>query len=207
MGPSDDKESTIQAVVAIPLLSEPTAPDNQINTTEDKSGDDAVSRRIRIMTIVKSTLTSMLSLAIAIWHGKVYITFQNTKAVAGAWPPIPDLVPTLLLFSVALAAFVFDVCMLLAYTLPGKKLGKLVIMVGNGAHYVVTSAKTVSFAISTVTSKTSFDFENATNQNADLWSWTCTDQAASMDSLTQAESNCTTQVCLVSRPQISAVIG
>jgi hypothetical protein len=69
-------------------------------------------------------------------------------------------------------------------------------VVGGAARYVVTSAKTVSYAISAVISKTSFDFGNATNQNTDLWSWTCTDQAATKDSINQAESNCTTQVSL-----------
>ncbi len=184
----EDRDHAPQSDTA--LLAKPT----------DKPSNDAAARRVKIMTIIQSTLSSLLSLAIAVWQGKVYFTFQHTKNVAGAWPSTPDLVPTLLLFSVAVAAFVFDICMLLAYLMPGKKLAKWAIMVGGAAHYVVTSAKTVSYAISAVISKTSFDFGNTTNQNADLWSWTCTDQAATMDSLTQAESNCTTQVCLAQFP-------
>ncbi|KAH8901158.1 hypothetical protein GQ53DRAFT_814636 [Thozetella sp. PMI_491] len=161
--------------------------------TDTKKRGDAISRRIQILSIVQSTLSSILSLIIAVWQGKVYVTYQQTKNEPGAWPAIPNLVPTLLLFIVAIAAFIFDICMLLAYTMPGKKLARRAMIIGNGAYYIVTSAKTVSYAISSAITKTSFDFGNATNQNADLWSWTCTDQAATKDSITQAEANCNFQ--------------
>lgn len=68
-------------------------------------------------------------------------------------------------------------------------------MIGGAAHYIVTSSKTVSYAISAVISKTSFDYGNNTGMNTDLWSYTCTNQAASMDNVIQASSNCNTQAC------------
>ncbi|KAH8660087.1 hypothetical protein BX600DRAFT_513727 [Xylariales sp. PMI_506] len=151
------------------------------------------ARSIRVMTILQSMLSALLSLAIAVWQGRVYVTYQRTKDMPGAWPTVPNLAPTILLLVIAVAAFVFDLCMLLAYLMPNRKQARWALTVGNAAYYVVTSAKTVSYAISSAISKTSFDFGNATNQNSDLWSWTCTDQAATQDSVTQAESNCATQ--------------
>ncbi len=86
-------------------------------------------------------------------------------------PTSPILCPPCYFSSLRSAAFVFDVCMLLAYTMPGKKLARRAMIIGNGkSYYIVTSAKTVSYAISSAISKTSFDFGVATNQNADLWS-------------------------------------
>lgn len=171
---------------------QPAALVDSVDSTEKK--ESGLQRWTRILTILQGMLSSLLSLAIAVWQGKVYFTYQRTKAEPGAWPDTPNLVPTILLFSISIAVFVFDACMLLAYLMPGKRRAKWGIAVGNAAYYVVTSVKTVSYAISSAISKTSFDFGNATNQNSDLWSWTCTDQAATMDAMTQAESNCNTQV-------------
>lgn len=183
-----------------------TTPQIQITDvdTKNEKKDDAVTRRITIMRIIQSGLSSLLSLAIAVWQGKVYVTYQNTKSLQRAWPDTPNLVPTLLLFSVAIAAFVFDVCMLVAYVMPyGNKHARRAIAVGGAANYIVTSAKTVAYAISAVISRTSYNFGNATSQNSDLWSWTCTDQAATMDNMTQAETNCTLQVRALSHRDVS----
>ncbi len=65
-------------------------------------------RRVKILRVVQSTFSALLSLAIAIFQGRVFATFQATKNQAGTWPPMPNVVPTILLFSVALAALVFD---------------------------------------------------------------------------------------------------
>ncbi len=65
--------------------------------------------------------------------------------------------------------------------------------------YIVNSTKTVSFAISAVVSKTSFDFGNNSGTNSDLWSYTCTDEAATNNAVIQAESNCDTQVSTLRR--------
>ncbi|KAK0729463.1 hypothetical protein B0H67DRAFT_638076 [Lasiosphaeris hirsuta] len=149
-------------------------------------------KRIKVLRIIQSTLSALLSIAIAVFQGRVYWTYQNTKAVPGAWPVVPDVVPTILLFSVAVAALVFDICMIIAYLRPRSKLAPWAVRVGGAAHYAVASAKTVSYAISAVISKTSFDFGNNSGQNADLWSYTCTEQAAVVHGI-QAESNCNSQ--------------
>jgi len=150
-------------------------------------------KRIKILRIVQSILSALLSIAIAVFQGRVYWTYQNTKDQPGAWPTVPDVVPTLLLFSVSIAALVFDICMIVAYLRPKSKYTPWAIRIGGAAHYVVASAKTVSYGISAVISKTSFDFGNASGQNADLWSYTCTDPAAEIQPI-QAESNCNSQV-------------
>jgi hypothetical protein len=46
--------------------------------------------------------------------------------------------------------------------------------IGGAAHYIVVSAKTVSYGISAMISKTSYDFGNTSGHNSDLWSYTCT---------------------------------
>jgi hypothetical protein len=167
----------------------------QVKMGEKKERRNAAgARRIRIMRIIQSVLSAVLSLAIAIFQGRVYGTYQNTKSVNGAWPPIPNVVPTLLLFSVAIAALVFDGCMLVAYMMPNHKYMKWVVLVGGGAHYIVTSTKTVSYAISAVISKTSNDYGVATGLNSDLWSWTCSDLPPDMAALIHSDSNCNTQV-------------
>ena len=68
------------------------------------------AKRIKIMRVVQSTLSALLSLAIAIFQARVYATYQNTRTQEGMWPAVPNVMPTLLLFSVAIAALVFDGC-------------------------------------------------------------------------------------------------
>ncbi|KAK3366800.1 hypothetical protein B0T24DRAFT_368392 [Lasiosphaeria ovina] len=149
-------------------------------------------KRIKVLHIIQSMLSALLSITIAVFQGRVYWTYQNTKNTPGAWPVVPDVVPTILLFSVAIAALVFDGCMIVAYLQPSSKFAPWAVRIGSAAHHVVASAKAVSYGISAVISKTSFDFGNASGQNADLWSYTCTDQAASV-TMIQAESNCNSQ--------------
>lgn len=149
-------------------------------------------KRIKVMRITQSTLSALLSIAIAVFQGRVYWTYQNTREMPGAWPTVPDVVPTLLLFSVAIAALVFDMCMIVAYMRPTSKYAPWAVRIGGVAHYVVASAKTVSYGISAMISKTSYDFGNASGQNADLWSYTCTEPAAAIEPI-QAESNCNSQ--------------
>lgn len=68
-------------------------------------------------------------------------------------------------------------------------------MVGGAAHYIVTSSKTVGYAISSIISRTSYDYGNESGTNTDLWSYTCNaSPAANMDPSIQASSNCNTQV-------------
>ncbi|KAL8393774.1 hypothetical protein RB595_003501 [Gaeumannomyces hyphopodioides] len=151
------------------------------------------ARRLKILRVVQSSLAALLSLAIAAFQGRVYFTYYNTRQKGGAWPNVPNVMPTILLFSVALAALVFDGCMLVAYMWPSTRYARWAVTIGGAAQYVVSSTKTISYAISAVVSKTSFDFGNASGTNPDLWSYTCTDQAAALDEMIQAESNCNTQ--------------
>jgi hypothetical protein len=80
--------------------------------------------RIRIARSVQHLITSALSLMIAIFQGRTYTLYQQTKGVAGAWPKYADVFPTLLLFSVAVVALVFDACAITAYTFPNTGIGK-----------------------------------------------------------------------------------
>jgi hypothetical protein len=159
----------------------------------EKSGARA-ERRIRLLQIIKSTLSSLLSLAIGIFQARIYITFQNSRTTPGAWPESVDVAPTLLLLSTAVAALVFDICLMVGHLLPGKKHAQRAFAVATAASYAITSAKAVSYGLSAVVSRTSFNFGNASGQNNDLWSWTCTEQAATMNPVNHAESNCNTQL-------------
>lgn len=49
------------------------------------------ARLVRILRLTQSTLSALLSLLIAIFQGKAYLTYTNTKNIAGAWPKVPDL--------------------------------------------------------------------------------------------------------------------
>ncbi|KAF2103926.1 hypothetical protein NA57DRAFT_70138 [Rhizodiscina lignyota] len=154
---------------------------------------DSLDRSIKILRIVQSTLTALLSLAIAFMQGRVYYIFLRTKNVPGAWPKTPQLTQTLLLFSVSVSAFTFDICMLFAYLMPNKRFAKKLYRIANGAHYIVTSAKTVAYALTSVVCKLGFNFGNSSGTNTDLWSWTCTAEAAEYADYNQAPSNCDAQ--------------
>ncbi len=124
------------------------------------------------------------------------------------WPAVPNVMPTILLFSVAIAVLVFDGCsespprlhsqllardagsileglprrphtprstadtallaVLVGYMWPTTKFARWAVTIGGAAVYVVSSTKTVSFAISAVMSRTSFDFGNNSGTNSDL---------------------------------------
>jgi len=84
--------------------------------------------------------------------------------------------------------------MLVAYMWPASKLARWAVLIGSAAHTVISSAKTISYAISAVIMKTSFDYGNTSRQNTDLWSYTCSDQAAAVNDVIQGDSNCNSQV-------------
>lgn len=152
------------------------------------------ARRIRIMRIIQSTFGAALSVAIAGFQGRVFALFQSSKSVTGAWPDNPNLMPTLLLLAVASLALIFDLSMLLAYLKPNHRMARVAFTVATASHYIITSAKTVSYAIGAIVARTSYNYGNSSGQTADLWSWSCTDQAAAMQNVNQAPSNCDTQV-------------
>lgn len=160
---------------------------------DDGSDQHGATQRVRILRGVQALLTALLSVAIAVMQGRVYIIYQNTKTVPRAWPQTPNVLPTLLLFSVAIAALVFDIALIVGYTTKGR-VGKVAYEIAAGAHYVAVTAKMASFAITSIVCKVGFDFGNRSGTNDDLWSWSCTAQAAEMDSVNQANSDCATQV-------------
>lgn len=94
-----------------PLRAQPTT--TTLNTEAEMEMDTKTARgarRIKIMRVVQSSLAAVLSLAIAVFQIRVYATYQNTRQQGGAWPNVPNIMPTLLLISVALAALIFDGC-------------------------------------------------------------------------------------------------
>jgi hypothetical protein len=151
-------------------------------------------KMVKIMRFIQSTLGAILSIIIAVFQGRVYWTYQKTQSQPGTWPAVPNTMPTILLFSVAVAALVFDICMLVAYMWPSSRYARWAVVIGGGMHTVVASTKTVSFAIAAVVSKTTFDYGNSSGTNGDLWSYTCTDQAETLNNVIQSDSNCNGQV-------------
>lgn len=155
---------------------------------------ERTEKAVRVLRAIQGLLSSILSLGIAVIQAKVYITFVNTQGTPGAWPKEPQLLPTLLLLAVSAFAFIFDVCLLVGYLAPSQRLRLKAFAIANACYSVITTAKTFSYAISSAVYMNGRDFGNASGQNADLWSWTCTDQAATHDKTTQASTNCTLQV-------------
>lgn len=80
--------------------------------------------RIRLARSIQHLITSLLSLAIAIMQGQTYSVYQQTKDVHNAWPVHADVFPTLLLFSVAVVALVFDIAAIIAYVWPNTRIGQ-----------------------------------------------------------------------------------
>lgn len=175
-----------------------SGPESDISPTKDGSAsteDSPPQKGIKILRILQRTLTALLSLAIAFFQGRVYYTYKRTEHVPGCWPKTPQLMPTLLLFSVAIATFTFDVCMLLAYVARSKRYAQKFYNIAMNAHYIATSAKAVAYALTSIVCRLGFNFGNSSDTHMDLWSWTCTAKAAEQKQMNQAPSNCDTQVC------------
>ncbi|KAK1760037.1 hypothetical protein QBC47DRAFT_396046 [Echria macrotheca] len=159
---------------------------------EAKSEEDPVTaRKLRILRLVQSTLTSFLSIAIAILQGKAYLSYQQTKNTPGAWPTHPNLLPTLMLMVIAILAGSFDLCLLLAYLFP--TMARTFLRIATKSYNILTCAKGVSYVLVSAVCKGGFDYGNASGQNNDLWGWTCSSAADKFDSLTQASANCSGQ--------------
>lgn len=169
---------------------------------EIKKEQAKIDKSIRILRAVQGTVTGFLSLMIAIFQGRAYVNYLNTKDVPGAWPKTPSLAPTIMLFSVAIAAIVFDLALLVAYFFPRAKIAKYALVVAIKAHWVITSAKTVSYLLTAVACRAGFDQGNASGNNNDLWSWTCSDKAKPMEATNNCDANCTMQVSLDNSPSL-----
>jgi len=171
----------------------------QDNTTEGdstiKGDDDApepedpiAARRLRILRFVQSTLTSLLSIAIAALQAKAYASFQRTKDTPGAWPTHPNLLPTILLIVIAVLASAADLSMLLAYLFRSR--AETFFEIATKSYNTLACVKGMSYVLVSVVCRGGFNYGNSTGQNNDLWSWTCSPAADEFDSVTQAGANC-----------------
>lgn len=144
------------------------------------------NRRIRILRAVQHTLTSILSITIAILQGLTYVKYQQTKNVPDAWPAHPTLFPTLLLMVVAILALAFDISCLIAYFMPGKQIAERAFRLAVKLHYWITAIKSMSYVIAAAVCRTGF---SVGNQN-DLWGWSCSAQGKDMSQVNDAGFNC-----------------
>ena len=71
-------------------------------------------------------------------------------------PVYPAIVPTLLLFGVAVAALSFDVCSLIAYLMSGKRIARRAFKVAVNMRYVIAGAKGLSWATAASVCRTGF---------------------------------------------------
>jgi len=159
-----------------------------------------LERAIRILRAVQSILSAALSVFIAGFQLKAYLTYRATQSVPGAWPPAPFIAPTLILFAVAVAAFVFDLCVLVAYGLPKRRVGKWAVTLALSMYWAVSMGKTVAYSVAAVLCRSGYNYGNSSGTNTDLWSWTCSNQAQEMGSVNQADPNCQMQVWYLSLP-------
>lgn len=160
------------------------------------------TRSIRLLRLTQSTITSFLSLTIAVLQGRVYGDYRSTSSVAGAWPSAPNLFPTLLLLAVAAASLFFDICLLAAWGMParwartdgGRRARAGLLRTAERTHYVIVSAKAVAYVLTSAVCRAGFDYGNSSGTNADLWSWTCSQADSTLGQATGAKSECTGQV-------------
>lgn len=118
---SDQVQVAVKAIESPASDTSPTLP----SPTKNEAAHQARhQRRIRIARTIQHLLTSVLSIVIALLQGKVFVLYNQTKDVPGAWPINPNLVPTLMLFATALAALTIDICALVAYFWPKTNIGK-----------------------------------------------------------------------------------
>jgi hypothetical protein len=183
---SKEKVEVVEHVVQV---EEPETPGLQQSLQDQKR-----MRRIRIMRSVQHALTASLAIIISYFQGITYTTYKSTENVQGAWPVDPQLVPTLLLFAVAVSALVFDVSALLAYLFPNTRIGQRAFKIAVSTHSFVGATKSFAYAVSAIVCRTSFNSGNASGQNKDLWSWTCSPKADAEASVNKASFLCTGSV-------------
>jgi hypothetical protein len=201
-----------------PLVTTTSVPPTpKIDTAEEQAIRAHEARhlnRIRIARTLQHLITSALSLMIAIFQGRTYALYQQTKGVPGAWPIHADVFPTLLLFAVAVAALVFDACAITAYTFPHTKIGheafkvrhlvaflidlsdtnRFANKVALGAHNIITTMKGVSYFLTVLVCRSGFSQGKASGENNDLWGWCCAGMSDDKAHVNQAGSVCATNV-------------
>ena len=163
----------------------PLSPASPSSTVIDPTERD--NKPIRILRAVQHTLTSLLSITIAVLQGLTYIKYQQTKDVPNAWPTQPTLFPTLLLLVVAVMALTFDVSSLIAYFMPGKRIAERAFRLAVNVHYWITAVKSGAYVVAAAVCRTGF---SVGNQN-DLWGWSCSAQGKDMSQVNDAMFNCT----------------
>jgi len=96
-----------------------TTLDTQADTEPEMDPKKARGARlVKILRVTQSSLAAVLSLAIAAFQLRVYVTYQNTRQQGDTWPNVPNVMPTILLFTVALVALIFDGCSKFSSSLP-----------------------------------------------------------------------------------------
>lgn len=146
--------------------------------------------KLYMLKLSHHTLTSLVSIAIAALQLIIYLSYQHGKNIPGAWPNKPYLIPTLLLLGVAVAALGFDICAIVAYCLPSSRSSKNLDRTAKGFGMLITGLKGLGFAVAASSGKTAFDGGTNSAKNNDLWGWSCSDQAAQMQSVNNASTNC-----------------
>jgi len=192
-----------QAAPAAPAAPSPlqaTPHDNTTKADDPIKGDDpgpkpddpVAARRLRILRLVQSILTSFLSIAIAALQTKVYVNYQQTKHIPGAWPTHPNVLPTIMLLVTAALAGTLDLSLLLAYFFRAH--AKAFFRIATQSYDILTCIKGVAYLYVSVVCRGGFNYGNSSGQNNDLWGWTCGAAADKLNSVTQASANCGGQV-------------
>lgn len=189
--PTPSTSSPPQSAQLLPPSTSENQPegDNQ----EDQEEDPITARRLRTIRLVQNTLTSLVSIAIAVLQAKALVSYQQTKNTPGAWPTYPNLMPTIMLMVVAILTGLLDLCLSLAYLFPSH--AAVFLKIATKAQNVATCAKGLSYLLTAVVCRSGFDYGKSSGQNNDLWGWTCSSAAEKFDDLTQARANCVGQVC------------
>jgi hypothetical protein len=147
-------------------------------------------RFVKFLQIVQSLVTAVMSITIAVLQIRVFAYYQGTKDEPGLYPPHLDLLPTLLLLAVSLAAIVFDLAQLAVFFMPKSiKVVRVAALIAAKAHYVVVAAKASSYFFSAIVAK-----QSGGGAGNNLWSWSCDGKGAGVAGL------CGSQVKLPKTP-------
>jgi hypothetical protein len=165
-----------------------------VNEDTQMEAKEKSQKPIRIIRGVQGLLTAILSIFIAIFQGKVYLRYLETKDRPNAWPNHPSLVPTLMLFAIAIMAFTFDLFLIVAYVSPNKGIAGKAYELANKMHHILTATKTVSYVIVAIICRSGYNFGNSSGTNFDLWSWTCSNKSDQQSAFIQAQWSCSSQV-------------
>jgi hypothetical protein len=183
---ANTKPSMAATTQPVPAASQPPAA-GPMMPRADAAEAVAKSRRdrfVKFLQIIQSIITAVLSVTIAVLQIRVFAYYQGTKDTPGLYPPNLDLLPTLLLLAVALAAIIFDGAQLLVFFMPKRmRIVRKATLIAAKAHYVIVASKAVSYFFSAIVAKNSGG--GAINN---LWSWSCDGKGQNVAGL------CTSQV-------------